>query len=246
MHHFDDEVETLNVIRRTLAPGGRIFIHEGVRPAPGSEGERQLIAEMEEYGTLESPFDPEYLVAVLVEAGFTQVERFAAVDVLLDVSQARRELRLVEAQLAHPPMNTVIAVNPPPTGVSVDGKRFHARIEASGSWESTPDGQELLLPITVTNDGRSFWPTSPGDHFPPGVVTIWPYLPPDGGDKVALSRLALSRSVASGESIEAEVRIPRASVAGRREIGIDLVREGIAWFVDYGSPPLIVPLPAED
>ena len=35
MHHFDDEVETLRVIRRTLVPGGRIFIHEGVRPRPG-------------------------------------------------------------------------------------------------------------------------------------------------------------------------------------------------------------------
>jgi SAM-dependent methyltransferase len=55
MHHFDDELETLRVIRRTLVPGGRIFVHEGVRPVEGSDGERQLIAEMEEYGTLESP-----------------------------------------------------------------------------------------------------------------------------------------------------------------------------------------------
>ena len=114
MHHFDDEVETLRVIRRTLVPGGRIFIHEGVRPAEGSEGERQLIAEMEQYGTLESPFDPEYLVAVLGEAGFTQVTRFAAVDELLDVSEGARELRRIEARIENPPMNTVIAVNPVP------------------------------------------------------------------------------------------------------------------------------------
>ena len=109
MHHFDDEVETLRVIRRTLVPGGRIFIHEGVRPARGSEGERELIAEMEEYGTLESPFDPEYLVAVLEEAGFTQVTRFAAVDELLDVSERARELERIEARMEYPPMNTVIA-----------------------------------------------------------------------------------------------------------------------------------------
>ena len=102
MHHFDDEVETLRVIRRTLVPGGRIFIHEGVRPAPGSEGERQLIAEMEEYGTLESPFDPAYLLAVLKEAGFTQIARFAAVDDLLDVSDADEELRAPGAEAAVP------------------------------------------------------------------------------------------------------------------------------------------------
>jgi SAM-dependent methyltransferase len=245
MHHFDDEIETLRVIRRTLAPGGQIFIHEGVRPAPGSEGEQELIAEMEEYGTLESPFDPEYLVGVLAGAGFTQVKRFAAVDELLDVSAARQELRRIEARLEYPPMNTVTAVNPVQAGVLEDGRGFHARIEATGSWETTPDGQELSLPITVTNDGRSFWPTVPGNALPPGVVTIWPYLP-DDGDKVALSRLALPHALSSGESIDAEVRIPCAGVAGRNEIGIDLVREGIAWFSDYGSSPLIVPLPHED
>jgi SAM-dependent methyltransferase len=245
LHHFDDEVETLRVIRRTLAPGGRIFIHEGIRPARGSEGERQLIAEMEEYGTLESPFDPEYLVAVLSEAGFTQVKRFAAVDELLDISEPKRELRRIEARLEYPPMNTVTAMNPVPAGVSVGDRGFHARIEATSSWEPTPDGQELSLPIRVTNDGRSFWPADPGDALPPGVVTIWPYLPSDDGDKVALTRLALPNSITSGESIETEVRIPRAPVAGRSELGIDLVREGIAWFADYGSSPLIVPLPEE-
>jgi SAM-dependent methyltransferase len=245
MHHFDDEVETLRVIRRTLAPGGRIFIHEGIRPAEGSEGEQQLIAEMEEYGTLESPFDPEYLVAVLGEAGFTQVKRFTAVDELLDVSDAKRELRRIETRLQYPPMNTVIAVNPVPAYVSEEGKGFHARIEATGSWEPTAGGDELSLPITVTNDGRSFWPASTSDDLPPGVVTIWPYLPAGDGDKVALTRVSLPRSLASGESIEAEVRIPRAGVAGRTEVGIDLVREGIAWFADYGSSPLIVPLPDE-
>jgi SAM-dependent methyltransferase len=247
MHHFEDEVETLRVIRSTLAPGGAIFIHEGVRPAEGSEGERQLIAEMEQYGTLESPFDPEYLVAVLGEAGFIHVKRFAAVDELLDVAEARRELRRIEARLEYPPMNTVIAENPVPAGIHDDGKSFHALIEASGSWEpTTPDGDELSLPIAVTNIGRSFWPASPSDALPPGVVTIWPYLPADDGDKVALARLALPHSLASGESIQVEVHIPRAGVVGRDEVGIDLVREGIAWFADYGSSPLIVPLPNED
>ena len=245
MHHFDDEVETLRVIRRTLAPGGRIFIHEGVRPEPGSEGERFLIAEMERYGTLESPFDPEYLVAVLGEAGFAEVTRFAAVDELLDVSERARELQRIDARLEEPPMNTIIAVNPTPAEVSGDREGFHARIEADGSWQPTPDGQEFLLLITVTNDGRCFWPAGPGDPLPHGAVMILAYLLSDGGEKVGLSRLALPRSLSSGESFGAEVRIPRASIAGRNEVVIDLVREGISWFADYGSPPLIVSLPNE-
>jgi hypothetical protein len=245
MHHFDDELETLRVIRRTLVPGGRIFIHEGVRPAEGSEGERQLIAEMEEYGTLESPFDPEYLVAVLGEAGFTQVTRFAAVDELLDVSERARELQRIEARMENPTMNTVIAVNPVPAEIAGDTRDFIARLEPAGSWQPTQDGQELALSITVTNVGRGFWPSGIGPSFPLGTVTLGPYLAADDGERVELPRIPLPRSLSPGESVGAEVRIPVGSLEGGREIGVDLVREGIAWFVDYGSSPLVAPLPTE-
>ena len=246
MHHFDDEVETLRVIRRTLVPGGRIFIHEGVRPAEGSEGEQQLIAEMEEYGTLESPFDPEYLVAVLGEAGFAQVTRSAAVDELLDVSEPARELERIEALIDNPPMNTVIAVNPVPAEISADGREFLAQIEPAGAWQTTQDGQVLALSITVMNAGRGFWPARTGPSFPLGTVTLGPYLPADDGRRIELARVPLPRSLSPGESVRAGIRIPIASVEGRREVAIDLVREGIAWFADYGSGPLIVALPDED
>ena len=237
MHHLDDEVETLRVIRRTLAPGGRIFIHEGVRPDPGSEGERILIAEMEEYGTLESPFDPEYLAAVLGKAGFEGVARFAAVDQLLELSTGERELQQVEAVLRNPPMNTVIASNPAPA----DGTAFAARIETEGQLVS--DGQELALPIRVTNIGRSFWPAAMGSSVPHGAVTVGPYIPSSDVGRAELPRHGLPRSLASGESATLELRIPGAAVEGRTEIAIDVVREGIAWFADLGSTPLVVRLP---
>jgi SAM-dependent methyltransferase len=245
MHHFDDELETLRVIRGTLVPGGRIFIHEGVRPAEGSEGERQLIAEMEEYGTLESPFDPEYLIAVLGEAGFTQVTRFAAVDELLDVSERARELQRIEERLENPPMNTVIAMNPVPAEIVGDAPEFLAQLEQAGFWQPTQDGQELALSITVTNVGRAFWPSGIGPSFPVGTVTLGPYLPAENGERVEMPRVPLPRSLSPGESVGAEVLVPAGSFEGEREVGIDLVREGIAWFVDYGSSPLVVPLPDE-
>jgi SAM-dependent methyltransferase len=243
MHHFDDELQTLQVIRGTLAPGGRIFIHEGVRPAEGSEGERRLIAEMEEYGTLESPFEPEYLVAVLGKAGFTQVTRFAAIDELVDLSERTRELQSIEERLENPPMNTVIAVNPMPAEIASDTPDFFGQLEPAGSWQPTQDGQELALSITVTNVGRGFWQSGIGPSFPLGTVTLGPYLSEDDGDRVELPRVPLPRSLSPGESVGAEVRIPVGSVKGGREVGVDLVREGIAWFVEYGSSPLVVPLP---
>ena len=241
MHHFHDELETLRVIRRTLVPAGRIFVHEGVRPAPGSEGEQELVAEMEQYGTLESPFDPEYLVSVLEEAGFEDVSRYAAVDELLDVSAPADELRRVEERLAFPPMNTVIALNPVPAELRDAEAQFGARIEAAGSLRVLDD--ELALPVRVTNAGRSFWPSDP--EGPPGLgsVSIGPYLPQGDGGRIELPRRALPRSLSAGESAEVQLRIPGSAVNGQRELLIDAVREGIAWFADYGSAPLVVQLP---
>jgi SAM-dependent methyltransferase len=241
MHHFHDEDETLRVIRRTLVPGGRIYIHEGVRPAPGSEGERQLIEEMQQHGTLESPFDPEYLVAVLERAGFERVTRFAAIDGLFEVADAEQELERLAARVTDPPMNTAIAVNPGRSGLP---EGFHARIEASGPLRAVGD-DEVSLEITITNAGSAYWPIWDDDPWAHGVVTIWPYLPSEGGEKVPLTRLALPRGLCSGESAGVDVRLPRARLAGQRELGVDLVREGIAWFAEYGSPPLVVPLPAD-
>ena len=244
MHHFDDELETLRVIRRSLVPGGRIFIHEGVRPAEGSEGERELIAEMEEYGTLESPFDSDYLVRVVGKSGFEQVTRFAAVDELLDVSERPRELERIGARLENPPMNTVIAVNPVP--VELSEKQFQARIEAGGSWQRSRDGQHLALTITVTNTGRGFWPAGLDGAIPVGTVTLSPYLPDERGERLELPRIPLPRPLSPGESVDAEIHVPLADLEGRSEVAIDLVREGISWFADYGSPVLLLPLPDED
>jgi SAM-dependent methyltransferase len=238
MHHFHDEVETLRVIRRTLVPGGRIYIHEGVRPAPGSEGERELIEEMEQYGTLESPFDPDYLVEVLGEAGFVDVTRLAAIDGLFDVSDTQSELGRIRTRVEYPPMNTIVAVNPGDGSLAP----FRAGIRASGDWRVSD--RELTLPVTITNDGRCYWPAGAWPSFPAGSVTLGPYLP--GEERHELPRRPLPRSLANGESVEIDVVVPRVDVEGKDALGIDLVREGIAWFADFGSIPLVVPLPRVD
>jgi SAM-dependent methyltransferase len=239
MHHLDDEVGTLRIIRRSLVPGGRIFIHEGVRPEPGSEGESQLIAEMEEYGTLESPFDPDYLVAVLAEAGFTDVRRFAAVDELFDVSARDQELRRVETLVTHPPMNTVVASNPRSTE---DGVPFTARIESRGSPELLAE-DEVRVPIRLTNAGRAYWPNGLESTLPAGAVTVGPYLRLDRSQRRELRRHSLPRPLGPGESVDVEIRVPLSSLGRADALEIDVVREGIAWFADYGSTPLVVPVP---
>jgi SAM-dependent methyltransferase len=243
MHHIDSEVEALKAIRRALVPGGRIFIHEGVRPEPGSAGEQFLIEEMKRYGTLESPFDAGYLAATITEAGFTDVKRLAAVDELLDVSSPKEELQRVAERLEHPPMNTVVALNPVPADLSTSA--FAARIVSAGTWSDSDDGRSLVLPLEVTNVGRSFWPNELGDSIHShGVVTLGPHFIADGG-RVELPRSVLPRGLSAGESVRTELRVPRNAVARRSELSVDLVREGIAWFSDDGSDTLTIPLPPD-
>ena len=253
MHHFDSELETLQVVRRTLVPGGQLYIHEGIKPPSGSEGEQNLVAEMERYGTLESPFDPEYLVEVVENAGFVDVRRLVEVDELIDLAPSeRRRDRLFERFLTgpagsrralsqaslRPRFNIVHAFNPVPAGDEA-ASEFLARIEAAGGWRQV--GDRLSVRLEVTNAGRAFWPAGRWFPYPKGAVTVAPYLVgAEGRRERELGRAALPRSVSPGETVEVEVVVsPEDAATGR--VAVDLVREGLAWFSEAGSEPLVLP-----
>jgi SAM-dependent methyltransferase len=239
MHHFDDEVETLKVIRRTLVPGGQLFIHEGVRPAEGSAGEQSLIDEMQRYGTLESPFDPAYLEEVVVRAGFVDVRRLAEVDELTDLNASQPRFRGFGAfrrRQRPPEYNVVHALNPAADG---QGEAYAAHLDARGSWRV--DGEHLALEVVVTNTGSAYWTTAQWYPFPHGSVTLAPYVPGPGGEReLELDRITLPRPLAPGDSATIDCRVPRRDVGGSDAIALDLVREGMFWFAQTGSEPLVV------
>jgi SAM-dependent methyltransferase len=236
MHHFDDELETLRVIRSTLVPGGLLYLHEGARPEPGSEGEKTLIEEMKELGTLESPFDPDYLASVVEEAGFVEVQRLLEVDQLIDLSAARETLVWLSRRAERPDTNTLVAQNPGEAGE----QGFAARIEAQEEPHETPD--EIVFAVAVTNTGSSFWPAATKFPYPSGTVSVGPYLLTDG-DRDELPRVSLPHSVPAGGTFYVDVRVPRSALGDRREVSVDLVREGIEWFSEPASPLLVLKLP---
>ena len=242
MHHFDDELETLRVILRALVPGGTIYIREGARPAAGSEGEQALIEEMRVRKTLESPFEPRYLLEVVREAGFEDVRRLLEVDELVDVGDLRQPFnafaRFVRYRTGRGDINTVLARKPLGVDLRTDGGNFSGRIEAHGSWEDGSEPGEKLLWLEVTNEGRAFWPMAKSFPYPSGVVTVGPYSIDDAGQRVELGRAMLPHGVSPGGSARVLVRVP--TEAAREEVRIDLVREGLAWFSELGSQPLVV------
>jgi SAM-dependent methyltransferase len=243
MHHFDDERETLRVILRTLVPGGTIYIREGARPAEGSEGEEALIEEMRARRTLESPFDPRYLLEIVREAGFEDVRRLIEVDELVAVDDVRHPFntlaRFFRYRAGRGDINTVIARKPLELEARTDGTNFFARIESLGDWEDSSEPGEKLLRVEVTNEGRAFWPMAGAFPYPSGVVTVGPYTTDDAGERVELGRAILPHGVSPGGSAQVLVRVPSEAI--RREVRIDLVREGLAWFSELGSQPLVVP-----
>src|ERR671931_158255 len=208
MHHFDDELETLKVILRTLVPGGTIYIREGARPAAGSEGEHALIEEMRVRRTLEAPFDPGYLLEIVHEAGFEDI-------------------------------NPVVARKPLGVEIRTDADNFSGRIEALGHWDESSAPGEKLLWVEVTNEGRAFWPMARGYPYPTGAVTVGPYATGAAGERVELDRVMLPHGVSPGQSTRVLIRVPRE--VAESEIRVDLVREGLAWFSELGSQPLVVP-----
>jgi SAM-dependent methyltransferase len=240
MHHFHDEEATLRAIRRALVPGGQIYIHEGVRPEPGSPGERELIAEMEEYGTLEAPFDPDYLVDVIERSGFINLRRLVEVDALFDTSNPRAAKAHVESAVRHPQTNTIIAMNP--IAAELAGlPPFMAQIESQGPWSERSGGRELVRSLRITNAGRNIWSVGRSFPFPPGAVTVGCYVPTPSG-RQELPRTLLPRALAPGESTEVELVLSPKDLEGTDEVVVDLVREGITWFCDAGSQALVLPL----
>jgi SAM-dependent methyltransferase len=236
MHHFDDELETLRIIRSTLVPGGLLYLHEGARPEPGSEGEKTLIEEMKEWGTLESPFDPDYLADVVEKAGFVQVQRLIEVDQLIDLSDAEAALERLSRLAERPDTNTLIAQNPGDGGE----RDFAGRIEVQEEPRET--AEEVAVTLVVTNTGRSFWPGAASFPYPSGTISLGPYLVDNGG-RVELPRVPLPHSLPAGGAVKVEIALPRAALGDAREVAFDLVREGIEWFSEPGAPLLRVKIP---
>ena len=53
--------------------------------------------------------------------------------------------------------------------------------------------------------------------------------------------MSLPHSVSPGETVSVELKIPREQLGAGQTVAVDLVREGISWFSEAGSEPLVLP-----
>jgi hypothetical protein len=170
------------------------------------------------------------------------VRQLAEVDELVDLGDLREPFhaaaRFFRYRAGRGDINTVIARKPLDLDLTSEASNFSARLEAQASWDRTTEPGKALLWVTVTNTGRAYWPSGNGFPFPSGVVTVAPFeLGPDG-ERIELDRATLPHGVSPGESVNVLIRVD--AEASAREVRIDLVREGLAWFTELGSEPLVV------
>jgi uncharacterized protein (DUF3820 family) len=106
-------------------------------------------------------------------------------------------------------------------------------------------GQHLSLRARARNTGDSIW-----RHKIVGVggyVMLGAHLYGEAGQPVTpnLSRAALPRDVAPGETVELDLDVPVPERRGRFVLRLDMVSEWLAWFAQVGSPTPEYPLVVE-
>jgi Mannosylglycerate hydrolase MGH1-like glycoside hydrolase domain len=119
------------------------------------------------------------------------------------------------------------------------GDDYSAKIEANLTGIHLYEGGAEEVRLRLKNSGKMEW-SSQGQN--PSLV-CYHILDDEGGVlKFDNVRTALPNPVRPGEEITLPVRVKAPLKAGNYRLEFDLVREGIAWFKDTGSPTLVMPL----
>lgn len=114
---------------------------------------------------------------------------------------------------------------------------YHAELALAGQPKVTANGKEILVAVNVTNDGSAAFGTqaTPVHNVNLGAHAI------DATGKVVDNDLARGSmpEVAPGKTVKATILLPVDKVLGH---GAEIlpVEEGVAWFSQWGTKPLIV------
>ena len=246
MHHFEDEHAAVRNFAAMLRLGGMLFVLEGNRPPPHSAGEAELIDVMQRFGTLESPFDPEYLAQLLNENGLAVVGDYVSVNALIDREAVAPDGRV---NVGMPAINYLLCkkvTKDGPASIVPDSRApglLRAELAMKSLWpEKFAPGEMFALTLEVKNTGDTLWLGGP--HPRRGTVMVGVKIFDENARVVDEfhGEPPLPRALAPNEKSELVVEHMAPAAPGDYQLKIDLVNEHICWFEEHGSIPLLLPL----
>lgn len=122
------------------------------------------------------------------------------------------------------------------SGPTTSSGHYQAKLVLDGQPELTADGKNIVVNVNVTNDG----PGTFGSTTEPNNVNLGAHAIDAAGKDVAndLARGHLPQ-VAPGATARTSIQLPVSQTLGHRA-EILPVEEGIAWFDQWGTQPLVV------
>lgn len=231
LHHVLDERKALKVCFDALREGGVLGVSEWAW-RPGDEDlERELLTEMERYGTLESPYQPEYLDQILRETGYSEIQRYHAINGFFAVSAGDRPVSDL-AQAPAPSTNNLTARKPSPWGVTSADAPHQTRGTLTVLDHQEAAGEGVRLKLEVANTGETTWlPKTPRS----GSVSVGFRTRPEAGSAEEVApRVYLEIPVPPGRSFELDVTL-RLSLPNI-DLEVGLVLQRIDWIATAAIP----------
>lgn len=119
---------------------------------------------------------------------------------------------------------------------SAAGGQYKAKLTLVGSPAVTANGKSILVTVNITNDGTAAF----GSASMPHNVNLGAHVIDASGKKVVndLARGHLPQT-APGATVQTSILLPVDQTLGNRA-EILPVEEGVAWFDQWGTQPLVV------
>jgi 2-polyprenyl-3-methyl-5-hydroxy-6-metoxy-1,4-benzoquinol methylase len=243
LHHFINEEQIIKNATRMLARGGKILIKEGAMPPAGSEAERNLFRETDEYNTLESPFDHHYLVDLLNKNGIKYIKEYVEINGFFEKNESNlSEIR----KLFEEPYQVnfligqreVIESEPPNISAywsaAIQLKEIQQKVRGSII--------DIKIKLKILNNGECTWKR--GANLDAGTVAVGFKL--FDKDETLIDehtgRTTIPHNLLPGESCELSIFYPldTSTEATESTIKIDMVLQGYFWFEHKNTKPLIL------
>jgi SAM-dependent methyltransferase len=246
-HHVPNPAEVIAEFGRVLRPGGIAgFSEPGRRHSQSAQSQY----EMRNHRVLENDIDVTAIFAMGRQAGFTDL----AVKVLIDRAVGPDEYREVQSGRPTPATKdavwraasdtmvnrSIFFLHKGPVGLDSRGHEGLAHLIATEQTDCrVAPGEPATLAFRLTNTGRATWLHRNREIF--GIVRLASHLYDSSNRIVEVdhSRHDLPSDVRPGETIAMSVTVPLPAL-GDCWLSFDLVAEGVTWFENIGSQPIVV------